>query len=122
MPTSRQAKLSRLVRDRRGAPLADLGTGNVFADLRFRRPDVERAKAELVSKIEQVMRRRSLTQAEAGAIMGLPQPKLSRLLNGGWGSCSVDRLARYLNKLGVSVRLSLRDEPRWSEGRTTVGP
>ena len=108
------------VKDAHGALLAETGSGNVLADLGFRDADKEVTKARLAAKIEDVIARRALTQAQAGAILGLPQPKVSLLLNGGWGSYSIERLTRYLNKLGVNVRVTLSDRPRWSEGRTTV--
>ena len=54
------------------------GSGNVYRDLGF--PDAEGmlVKAQLVSKIGEIIRSKGLTQIEAAKILGLPQPKLDR--------------------------------------------
>ncbi len=97
------------------------GSDNPFADLGFANPELELAKSRLVMEIGRVIAERRLSQVEAGRIIGLPQPKLSQLLNGHWKSYSMDRLTRYLNKLGVTVRVSLeRDRKGWKEGRFIV--
>jgi predicted XRE-type DNA-binding protein len=97
------------------------GSDNPFADLGFANPELELAKSRLVMEIGRVIEERDLSQAQAGRIIGLAQPKLSQLLNGHWKSYSVDRLTRYLNKLGVTVRVSLeRNRKTWKEGRFIV--
>jgi predicted XRE-type DNA-binding protein len=97
------------------------GSDNPFADLGMANPELELAKSRLVIEIGRVMEERDLSQVEAGRIIGLPQPKLSQLLSGHWKSYSVDRLTRYLNKLGVTVRVSLeRNGKTWKEGHFIV--
>lgn len=97
------------------------GSDNPFADLGFANPELELAKSRLVMEIGRVIEARDLSQVQAGRIIGLAQPKLSQLLNGHWKSYSVDRLTRYLNKLGVTVRVSLeRNRKTWKEGRFIV--
>ena len=56
------------------------GSGNVFADLG--RPDAETQllKAELVTRIDKIVRQRGLKQVEAAELLGLSQPDISRLL------------------------------------------
>ena len=53
------------------------GSGNVFADLDL--PDAEShlLKAELVSRIDDIIRQRRTTQAEAARAIGLSRPQLS---------------------------------------------
>lgn len=97
------------------------GSKNPFADLGFGNPELELAKSKLVMEMAKVIDERDLSQARAGEIIGLPQPKLSQLLNGHWKSYSVDRLTRYLNKLGVTVRITLeRNRKTWKEGHFVV--
>jgi predicted XRE-type DNA-binding protein len=109
-----------VVRDKGGKALAEAGTGNVWADLGFRNPALEMAKAKMVMEISRIMERRDMSQVRAGEIMGLPQPKLSALLRGHWSSFSLDRLSRYINKLGADVRISFKDRPGWREGTVHV--
>lgn len=59
-----------------------IGSGNVFADLGLPNPEEDLLKSTLVGKISDVIDVRGLTQAQAGEIMGLAQPKVSELLNG----------------------------------------
>jgi predicted XRE-type DNA-binding protein len=97
------------------------GSDNPFADLGLASPELELAKSRLVMEIGRVIEERGLSQVQAGRIISLAQPKLSQLLNGRWKSYSVDRLTRYLNKLGVTVRVSLEpNRTTWKEGRFIV--
>jgi predicted XRE-type DNA-binding protein len=101
-------------------PLGKLGSGNVFADLGFPNPEEELLKAKLVSKIADVIEKRELTQVQAGEIMDLPQSKVSELCNGRTETYSVERLYRFLTRLGVSVSVALEDQPDWSQGKIEV--
>lgn len=88
-------------------------SGNVFADLEL--PDAKEylAKSQLAVEIFKVVRRRRLTQAAAGQLLGISQPKVSALLNGRLDGFSTDRLFRFLNALGCDVRITIsRARPR----------
>jgi predicted XRE-type DNA-binding protein len=96
------------------------GSGNVFADLGL--PDAEEyfAKSNLAVEIFKIVRRRRLTQAAAGKVLGISQPKVSALLNGRLDGFSTDRLFRFLNALGCDVRINIsRPRPR-ARGRIHV--
>ncbi len=87
-------------------------SGNVFADLGVPHPEEELAKAQLASRIREVVRRKRLTQMAAAALMGIDQPKVSALLNGRLTSFSSERLMRLLTRLGQDVEIVLRTNPR----------
>ena len=59
-------------------PVVESG-GNVFADLRIPHPEQYRAKAELAAQILKVVRRRGLTQAAAGKLLGLDDDEVMLL-------------------------------------------
>ena len=101
-------------------PLGHLGSGNVFADLGLPSPDEELLKAKLVAKIADVIEKRHMTQAQAGDVMGIPQPKVSELCNGRTETYSVERLYRLLTRIGVGVSVVLEEQPDWSRGRVDV--
>lgn len=101
-------------------PLGRLGSGNVFADLGLPNPDEELLKAKLVAKIAEVIEKRQMTQAQAGEVMGIPQPKVSELCNGRIETYSVERLYRLLTRVGVGVSVVLEEQPDWSRGRVDV--
>lgn len=83
------------------------GSGNVFADLGFTDPELERFKATLVLQIYRVITQRKLTQAQAGQVLGIKQPNVSRLMRGSSGSYSVERLMEFLTALGHNVEVKI---------------
>jgi predicted XRE-type DNA-binding protein len=88
-----------------------VGSGNVFADLDLPDADELQEKAEIVASILKAMRERSLTQMEAGRIMGLPQSKVSDLCRGKWDHFSLSRLIRLSRLIGNDVRIVINPSP-----------
>lgn len=89
-----------------------VGTGNVFADLGYPRPEEAAAKAELAHKITRIIERRRLTQAEAAEMLDVDQPKISALRRGKLSGFSLDRLVRFLVLLGNDVQIVVKAQPR----------
>ena len=81
------------------------GSGNVFADLGFPDPELERFKARLMLQIFRIIKQRKLTQVQAGKVLGIKQPNVSRLMRGSSGSYSVERLIEFLTALGQNVEV-----------------
>jgi predicted XRE-type DNA-binding protein len=97
------------------------GTGNVYADLGYVDSDDMLVKAQIVAKIAEIIEHRRLTQEQAAEILGLTQPKISRLLRGQFRGVSERRLLRCLTKLGRDVQIVVRPIPRRrAQGRLTV--
>src|SRR5262245_12488646 len=80
-------------------------SGNVFADLGLLNPEEHLAKATIALAIARTIRERGLTQEQAGAILGLTQPKVSDLVRGRLDKFTIDRLMRYLCKLDYDVTI-----------------
>ncbi len=93
---------------------------NVFADIGLPDPETHLAKAKIVQQLSRIITARGLTQAEAGARMGLTQPKVSALLNGQFRGYSVERLLRFANALHHDVRIVIDPEERPEQGRLLV--
>jgi predicted XRE-type DNA-binding protein len=98
-------------------PLVTRGSTNVFADLGFENADELLAKSELAAHILKTIRARRLTQAAAGELLGISQPKVSALLNGRLDGFSTERLFRFLNCLGWNVQINLSKAKTKSPGR-----
>jgi len=81
------------------------GGTNVYADLG--RPDADEmlVKAQLASRIADIIKRRRLTQVAAAEITGLPQPKLSGLLRGQFRGVSQAKMLACLTRLGRDIRI-----------------
>ena len=86
--------------------------GNVFADLSLPNPEEALAKAELAHKITVLIRQRGLTQAQAAKLLGVDQPKISSLIRGRLTGFSIERLMRFLLRLGQDIRISVEATPR----------
>jgi predicted XRE-type DNA-binding protein len=106
---------------KRSAIAVTASSGNVFADIGVREPEEELAKAQLASRIREIVRKRRLTQVEAAAILRIDQPKVSALLNGRLTSFSSERLMRLLTWLGQDVEIVVKTTPRSGQrGRIRV--
>ena len=81
--------------------------GNVFRDLGFSRAEAEhlRVRADLMIRIEKLLKARKLKQAEAAELMCVSQPRVSDLLRGKIELFSSDALIDMLAHLGLRVRL-----------------
>ena len=76
------------------------GSDNVFADLGLPDAAAHLAKAELVSRIDDILRERGISPAEAVRLLGLSGPNVSRLLRGEFRDYSLEDLLRLLTALG----------------------
>jgi predicted XRE-type DNA-binding protein len=83
-------------------------SGNIFLDLGFPHPEREHLKARLTLPLYRLIKDRELTQAQAGAILGIRQPHVSALMRGQSGNFSVERLLDFLNALGQDVEIRVR--------------
>ena len=86
----------------------EFGSGNVFADLGLPEADKLKIKSGLVVEITRAVRRLGLTQEEAGRRMGIPQPKVSRLLRGEFANLSERKLMDCLNRLGYDIEIKVK--------------
>ena len=81
------------------------GSTNVYADLGMPNAEEMLVKAQLATKIGEIIRRRKLTQVEAAQLLGIPQPKLSNMLRGQFRGISETKMLECLTRLGRNVRI-----------------
>lgn len=96
------------------------GSGNVFADLGRPDADAHQLKADLVTRIDEIIRRRRLTQTQAAELLGLSQPDVSRLLRGNFREYSIERLLRLLMALGRDVDIVIRKPKSRRQGKLSI--
>jgi predicted XRE-type DNA-binding protein len=97
------------------------GATNIFADLG--RPDAENhfVKAQLVSRMMDIMKARNLSQTALADIVGIAQPDVSNLIRGRFRGYSIDRLMSVLVALDQDVEIVVRRKPRGrTDARLTV--
>jgi len=92
------------------------GSENVFADLGYSDSGTHLLKAQLVSRIDEIISEQKLTQTQAAQLMGLSQPDVSRLLKGQFRDISVDRIMRMLTRLGCKVDIVIKPPGRRLSG------
>ena len=88
------------------------GSGNIFADIGLPNREERLAKADLAIRIGAAIRARRLTQSRAAHVLGIDQPKISRLLRGQLSGFSTERLMRFLTSLGRDVEITVKAAPR----------
>jgi predicted XRE-type DNA-binding protein len=81
------------------------GSTNVYADLGFPNADEMLIKAQLVSKIREIIKSQQWTQQQAAKVLGITQPKLSDMLNGRFRGISEVKLLDCLNRLGRNIQI-----------------
>ena len=86
----------------------DVGSGNVFKDLRLPNAEEHLIKAQLVFKIDSIMQDRGMKQADAAQLFGVKQPDISKMLRGEFRQFSVERLLRFLVALNQDVEIVVR--------------
>ena len=97
------------------------GSTNVYADLGY--PDAEemQVKAQLATKIGDIIKRRKLTQMQASELLGITQPKLSGLLRGQFRGISESKMLECLTRLGRDIEIVVKSTPRSrAEGHVSV--
>jgi predicted XRE-type DNA-binding protein len=87
---------------------SERSSGNVFADLGLPHPEQELLKARLTLQIYRLIKERGLTQAQAGELLGIQQPRVSALMRNRAGDFSVERLMDFLTALGQDVEIAVR--------------
>lgn len=80
-------------------------SGNVFADAGLPDADTHLVKAQLVARLDAIIRERGLSQREAAQVLKIAQPDLSNILRGRFRGCSVERLMRMLTAFDCDVRI-----------------
>jgi predicted XRE-type DNA-binding protein len=99
----------------------EVGSTNVFADIGM--PDAEEklVKAELVFKINEILKKKKLTQSESAKLLGADQSKISLLNRGRLSAFSIERLVKYLNLLNQDVEIVIKkSKKRSSPGELRV--
>lgn len=97
------------------------GSTNVYADLGLDNADEMLVKAQLATKIGDIIKRRKLTQVQAAELLDISQPKLSGLLRGQFRGISELKMLECLTRLGRDIQIVVKATPRSrTEGHVSV--
>jgi len=104
----------------RGGRELKVNTGSAFAALGFEDHADLTMRAELMRLASAIIKRRRLSQAEAGKLLNMDQPRISALLNGKIGKFSTGRLIQAMIDLGQDVALTVTPARHRTKGRIGV--
>ena len=95
-------------------------TQTVYAELGL--PDAAEmlVKAQLVVKIAEILRERGWSQQQAAKVLGMTQPKLSKMLRGQFRGVSEMKMMDCLVRLGRGVKIVVGPEGEAAEERIEV--
>lgn len=80
-------------------------SGSAYHELGFPDADQMLVKAQLAVKIGAILRERGWSQQEAAKVLGMTQPKLSRMLRGQFHGISEMKMMECLVRLGRRVKI-----------------
>ena len=86
----------------------ETGSRNVFKDIGVPNAEEHLVKAQLVFKIDGIMKQRGMKQVEAANLFGIRQPDVSKMLRGEFRQFSVERLLRFLVALDQDVEIVVK--------------
>ena len=84
------------------------GTGNVFADLGLPDAGERQTKTRLALALNRIIKDQGLKQIDAARLLGVPQPKVSALVNYRLEGFSVEKLMNFIVALGRDVEIIVR--------------
>ena len=94
-------------------------SGNVFEDIGSSHPERVLDRAKLMERISEIIEKGGLTQEKAGKILGLPQSKVSALVNGKLSIFSLEHLFELLNALDSDVEIIVKPRTQVERVATT---
>ena len=94
-------------------------SGNVFQDIGSEYPDRLLTRAKTMFRISQIIKERGLTQNKAAKLLGIPQSKVSCLMNGKLSAFSLEYLFELLNALDSDVEIIIKPKNKEEKNATT---
>ena len=80
-------------------------SGNIYADMNFPNPEEAKTKAELAILITKIIKEKCLNQHQAAELMGIDQPKVSKIVRGILSEFSIERLMKFVLLLGYDIEI-----------------
>jgi predicted XRE-type DNA-binding protein len=97
------------------------GSGNVYADFGFHNPVEAKAKADLAILITGIIKDKGFTQKLAAELMGIDQPKVSKIMRGLLSEFTLERLMKFILALGLDIEIRpKKHKPSEVEPRISV--
>jgi len=88
-------------------------SGNVFEDMGFDAHEAAalKAKAVIMIALEKHIKANKLNQAQAAELLGVPRPRMNRLLKRDFTKISLDKMSEMVSRAGMTMEVTVR-KPR----------
>ena len=93
---------------------------SAYEELEFADAAEMLVKAKLVVQIAEILRKRGWSQQRAAQVLGMTQPKLSKMLRGQFRGVSEMKMMDCLVRLGREVKIVVGPEKKRATGRLQV--
>ena len=90
----------------------EASSGDVFVDLGFAGAGERKLRVQLAMCLNDLVKKRGLTQAQAAAIFAISQPHVSELANFKLSRFSSERLLKFLTLLDRDVEIVIRPKAK----------
>lgn len=87
-------------------------SGNVFQDLGYLDADEHLLKAKFAMVINKIIAEKKFTQIETAKLLGIDQPKVSRISRGQLSGFSIDKLITFLILLNQDIEVNIKPHAR----------
>lgn len=86
-----------------------ISSGNVYDDIGLNDSAEMKMKAQAVMILSKAIAASGMTQAEVAAVLGIDQPKISKILRGQFRSLSLDKIFSYLIALDKDINITVSE-------------
>lgn len=87
-------------------------SGNIFQDLGYHDADEHLLKVKFAIVINRIIAEKKITQVETAKLLGIDQPKISRLSRGLLTGFSIDKLITFLILLNQDIEVNIKPHSR----------
>ncbi len=96
-------------------------SGNVFEDMGFEPHEaaVLKAKAEVMIALEKFIKQNKLTQAQAAELLGVPRPRMNRLLKRDFSKITLDKMGEMVSRAGMTMEVKVK-RPRKAKAKAVA--
>jgi len=98
----------------------EVGSSNVYEDLGYEESAEMKIKAQAVRVIAKYIDTTGITQQELADILGIDQPRISRILRGQFSGVSLDKFISYLLALGKDIDITISETKKDSIGHLNI--
>jgi len=79
-----------------------------------------KAKAQVMIELEKFIKAKKLTQAQAAEILGVPRPRINRLLKGDFRNITLDKMGEMVSRAGMTLEVKVRKPRRKAASKSAA--